>query len=172
MQPHSKIFRASIAKEIKFPEGIYFEDDCYMPIKYRVYYKDGNEFKEEDVGTNKAVWGELIPDLNDLITGVWENVSGWVTGPDRFDFQGTITSDVYETGATIDKEIYVTWEWPFSVNEKYNAYDTILGHLAAGNPNVVRSLDDRNTYKNDLVEGYDYNLDIDFAVDIAINQVD
>ena len=97
-------------------------------------------------------------------------------------------SFVYETGSELLIDLTFEWEWPYNqpnVSNKYDpngekfvmnadaahTYDTILGHIAAGN-NVVKSTDDGATYTTNIVKGTDYSLETKLEFDVTINQVD
>lgn len=93
-------------------------------------------------------------------------------------------SVIYETGSTVYTVLTLRWEWPYeqpTVSNKdgivvmnaeaAHTYDTILGHIAAGN-NVVKSTDGGATYTTNIVKGTDYRLETKLAFDITVNQVD
>lgn len=71
----------------------------------------------------------------------------------------------------------LTWEWPFdsTVDSAANdGADTILGNLMAGNTEgveVVMLTDVANTYTNQLKDGTNYNLEVKYAVEVSVTQV-
>ena len=88
-------------------------------------------------------------------------------------------SPVIETNTPIDTLLSIGWEWPYEQDcsgnnltvDETHAYDTILGHIMAED-NVVKSTDGGETYTDNLVEGTDYNVNFEFALDVTANQVD
>lgn len=64
----------------------------------------------------------------------------------------------------------LTWEWKFS--DGNDALDTILGNLSAADADqvVVKTTDSGATYAK--VAASDYNLDINFELNVTVNQVD
>lgn len=90
---------------------------------------------------------------------------------------------ILEAGAEIDDELNFTWEWPYhqsgaslddSAVEKCDYSDTILGYLAAGK-NVVKCTKNNSistVYSNNLIEGTDYNLEVEFTAEITVTQID
>lgn len=72
--------------------------------------------------------------------------------------------------AEIDFGYTLTWEWKFS--DGNDALDTILGNLSANDANqvVVKTTDSGATYAK--VAASDYNLDINFELNVTVNQVD
>ena len=67
----------------------------------------------------------------------------------------------------------LTWEWPFSsTNNANDGVDTILGNLmAADTTNIVVKKSGEN-YTSSLTDGTDYNLDVKFAFEVTVTQVD
>ena len=171
--------------------------DNYLPIKYKFTYKDGAEYKTKVFDLNKSflyLGDSLVSNLNKLITDkddnpVYDDMVSKIGNSETIDgrkanfmdFSHTTkfadwktTSDVIETGTAIDKELYINWEWPFEVDGTKNSFDTILGHLASDPMSVVRCIDDENAkvFKDGPIDGEDYNLEIDFKINITVNQVD
>ncbi|MBR4289275.1 MAG: hypothetical protein IKT52_01390 [Oscillospiraceae bacterium] len=69
----------------------------------------------------------------------------------------------------------LTWEWPFSsTNNANDGVDTILGNLMAGDTTniVVKKSGDNYTSSSSLTDGTDYNLDVKFAFEVTVTQVD
>ena len=71
------------------------------------------------------------------------------------------------TNTHVDSQYYFTWNWDFE--DEYDAYDTILGYIAAGEE-VVKRVND--VYTTNLTEGVDYCLNFEFTANATINQVD
>lgn len=65
----------------------------------------------------------------------------------------------YAPGTVLDAEFELSWAWAFDGDDQA---DTLLGNLAA----------DKAEFGKDLVDGTDYNLDIDYTLTVTVEQVD
>lgn len=167
------------------------EDDFYLPIIYKLaghssiadgadqsvidYYKLGYNYRQTKALTcsmqylNDYAIGQLLTNLPNNNEDASKSV---------FPYKSTSSgkSDVIETGTDIDVDINLIWEWPFvdsigsEESKEVNSCDTILGHIMAGNE-VFKSADDGATY-TEAVQGEDYNVEVEFDINITINQVD
>jgi hypothetical protein len=73
--------------------------------------------------------------------------------------------------AEINYGYTLTWEWKFSVDADTDALDTILGNLSAADADqvVVKTTDSGATYTK--LDGSEYNLDINFELNVTVDQV-
>ena len=169
-----------------------YEQDYYMPIIFKPYgYSSLADLNEGDIPSI-----DKIPDVmtynerkTSIITKTIQHLNDYVLGQlitnelnnnvksEKFPYECVSTgkSKIIETGESLNIDFNLIWEWPFlGVDEEeeseVNSCDTILGHLMAGNE-VFKSADNGATYI-EAVEGEDYNLEIEFDINITINQVD
>ena len=171
-----------------------YKEDYYMPIIFKPYgYSKlaemdnitdflikylGLEYNERyNNGETNSIQHLNDYSLGQLITNELNN--NVVASESVFPYKCTSkgTSGVIETGTNLDIDLDFTWEWPFVESESeteesknVDSCDTILGHLMAGNE-VFKSNDGGETYTK-AVEGEDYNLEVEFDINITINQVD
>ena len=59
-----------------------------------------------------------------------------------------------------DREISLSWEWVYVSDESVDAFDTALGDMAA------------ELVPENMKDGEDYCLDIEYEISITVNQVD
>ena len=66
----------------------------------------------------------------------------------------------FEPGEKLDREISLSWEWAYVSDESIDAFDTALGDMAA------------ELVPENMKDGEDYCLDIEYEISITVNQVD
>lgn len=134
--------------------------NTYYPIKYNYVITTnngtvattGNAYVETEVGGKKTY--TVNTDYNTLAEALAA-------------LKKTTISFAADKDKPCDVTIELTWDWAFdqtSTESKANAYDTILGDLAAGNTNLNAS----NTLGNGEAE---YNLTVEYTLKMTATQV-
>lgn len=118
-------------------------NDVYYPIEYTLYQ---------------------VADYTGNLTQPRELAKGNLAAIQSFiDTWNTADGQVYAPNTILDSQFKLTWNWEFEDATNLatqDGYDTVLGDLAAG-------LND-----NGLVDGTDYNLDVNYNVTLTVEQVD